>query len=89
VPCMDEMVDIIDHANAMKINKELIMLQGVHFLLTYMCNFECDHCLVYSGPKAPGTFTLSQIKDVIDEMTKIDTAEWVYFEGGEPFLYYQ
>jgi hypothetical protein len=64
------------------------MLQGVHFLLTYMCNFECDHCFVYSGPKAPGTFTLSQIRDVIDEMTKIDTAEWVYFEGGEPFLFY-
>ncbi len=64
------------------------MLQGVHFLLTYMCNFECDHCFVYSGPKAPGTFTLDQIKDVIDEMTKIDTAEWVYFEGGEPFLFY-
>ncbi|MDH4211694.1 MAG: radical SAM protein [candidate division WOR-3 bacterium] len=64
------------------------MLQGVHFLLTYMCNFECDHCFVYSGPKAPGTFTLNQIRDVIDEMTKIDTAEWVYFEGGEPFLFY-
>lgn len=64
------------------------MLQGVHFLLTYMCNFECDHCFVYSGPSAPGTFTLNQMKDVIDEMTNIDTAEWVYFEGGEPFLFY-
>ena len=64
------------------------MLQGVHFLLTYMCNFECDHCFVYSGPSAPGTFTLKQIRDVIDEFAKIDTAEWVYFEGGEPFLFY-
>ncbi len=64
------------------------MLQGVHFLLTYMCNFECDHCFVYSGPKAPGTFTIKQIKDVLDEFIKIESAEWVYFEGGEPFLYY-
>lgn len=64
------------------------MLQGVHFLLTYMCNLECDHCFVYSGPKARGTFTIKQIRNVIDELTKIDTAEWVYFEGGEPFLFY-
>lgn len=64
------------------------MLQGVHFLLTYMCNFECDHCFVYSGPKAPGTFTLKQLENVIEEFTKIDSAEWVYFEGGEPFLFY-
>lgn len=64
------------------------MLQGVHFLLTYMCNFECDHCFVYSSPKAPGTFTVSQIRKVIDEMTRIETAESVFFEGGEPFLFY-
>lgn len=64
------------------------MLKSVHFLLTYMCNFECDHCFVYSGPKAPGTFTIRQIKDVIDEFIKIDTAKSVCFEGGEPFLFY-
>lgn len=64
------------------------MLQGVHFLLTYMCNFECDHCFVYSGPYAQGTFTIKQIKAVIDELTTIKTVDWVYFEGGEPFLFY-
>jgi len=64
------------------------MLQGVHFLLTYMCNLECDHCFVYSGPDAQGTFTIKQIRNVIDELTKINTVEWVYFEGGEPFLFY-
>jgi hypothetical protein len=69
-------------------HKESTMLQGAHFLLTYMCNLECDHCFVYSGPNAQGTFTLRQIKTVIDELTKIKTAEWVYFEGGEPFLFY-
>ena len=64
------------------------MLTGVHFLLTYMCNRECDHCFVYSGPQAKGTFTLSQIKKVFNELHKIGTIEWVYFEGGEPFLFY-
>jgi len=64
------------------------MLKGLHFLLAYMCNSECDHCFVYSGPDAKGTFTLSQIRKVLDEATKIGTIEWIYFEGGEPFLFY-
>ena len=64
------------------------MLTGVHFLLTYTCNMECDHCFVYSSPKAKGTFTLNQIRKVLDELIKIGTIEWVYFEGGEPFMFY-
>ena len=64
------------------------MLKGIHFLLTYTCNYECDHCFLYCSPNSKGTFTLTQIKKVIDEAVKIDTIEWVYFEGGEPFLYY-
>ena len=64
------------------------MLTGLHFLLTYMCNLECDHCFVYSGPSAPGTFTSKQIHKLLGEATKIGTIEWIYFEGGEPFLFY-
>lgn len=64
------------------------MLKGIHFLLSYKCDSECDHCFVYSSPQAKGTFTLNQIKRVFDELTKIQTIEWVYFEGGEPFLFY-
>ncbi len=64
------------------------MLTGIHFLLTYRCIFECDHCFLYCGPHAKGTFTLEQIRNAFDEMIKIGTIEWVYFEGGEPFLYY-
>jgi len=64
------------------------MLTGVHFLLSYACNMECDHCFVYSGPNAKGTFTLNQIRIALDELVKIGTIEWVYFEGGEPFMFY-
>ena len=64
------------------------MLTGIHFLLTYMCNSECDHCFVYSGPSAKGTFTLSQIRKALDEAAKIGTIRRIYFEGGEPFLFY-
>jgi hypothetical protein len=64
------------------------MLTGIHFLLSYKCDSECDHCFVYSGPQAKGTFTLDQMNRVFDELAKIETIEWVYFEGGEPFLFY-
>jgi hypothetical protein len=64
------------------------MLTGIHFLLSYKCDSECDHCFVYSSPRAKGTFTLDQMKRVFDELPKIKTIEWVYFEGGEPFLFY-
>lgn len=64
------------------------MLTGLHFLITYTCNLECDHCFLYSGPKAQGTFTLNQIQQLLDEAIKIGTVERIYFEGGEPFLYY-
>ncbi len=61
---------------------------GIHFLLTYTCSMECDHCYVYSSPYAKGTFTINKIKETLDELIKIGTIEWVYFEGGEPFLFY-
>lgn len=64
------------------------MLTGIHLLLTYKCNLECDHCFLYSGPNAEGTLTLPQIRQVLDESRRIGTVEWIYFEGGEPFLFY-
>ena len=64
------------------------MLKGIHFLLTYTCNYACDHCFLYCSPSTKGTFTLEQIRVVLNEAKKIGTIEWIYFEGGEPFLYY-
>jgi MoaA/NifB/PqqE/SkfB family radical SAM enzyme len=64
------------------------MLSGIHFLLTYECNYECDHCFLYCGPKSTGTFKIKQIRDVLEDALSIKTLEWIYFEGGEPFLYY-
>jgi hypothetical protein len=64
------------------------MLTGLHLLLTYTCNFECDHCFLFCGPHAEGTFTLRQIEAVLGEAKKMGTVDFVYFEGGEPFLYY-
>jgi hypothetical protein len=64
------------------------MLTGIHFLLSYKCDSECDHCFVYGSPQAKGTFTLNQMKRIFDELAEIQTIKSVYFEGGEPFLFY-
>jgi hypothetical protein len=64
------------------------MLKGIHFLLTYTCTYQCDHCFLHCGPDASGTFTLEQLRAVFQEIQKIGTIGMVYFEGGEPFLYY-
>jgi hypothetical protein len=65
-----------------------IQLSGIHILLTYTCNYECDHCFVWSGPFREGTLTLDQIDDVLAQSAEMGTVEWIYFEGGEPFLYH-
>ncbi|GAB4504144.1 MAG: radical SAM protein [Anaerolineales bacterium] len=62
-------------------------LTGLHILLTYQCTFECDHCFVWGSPWQSGTFTLEQIGKVL-EQAKTAGVESIYFEGGEPFLYY-
>lgn len=57
-------------------------------LLTYKCNFECDHCFVYSHPDAKGVMKISDIREILKEAEKIGNIELIYFEGGEPVLYY-
>lgn len=63
-------------------------LTGLHILLTYRCTFECDHCFVWSSPSARGTMTLTQLRDVLDQAVSLGSISQIYFEGGEPFLYY-
>lgn len=63
-------------------------LTGLHLLLTYQCNFECDHCFLWGGPNQTGTMTIEQIDEIIQQAKHHKSIEWIYFEGGEPFLYY-
>ena len=41
------------------------MLKGIHFLLTYQCLYECDHCFLYCGPRMSGTFTIEQVEEAL------------------------
>lgn len=61
---------------------------GLHLLLTYQCNRECDHCFVYGSPWQQGTMSLRDIRYILKQADLMESIDTIYFEGGEPFLYY-
>ena len=63
-------------------------LSGIHFLLSYQCTHECDHCFLWGSPMAGGVITLAQVREVLRQAQALGTIEMVFFEGGEPFLFY-
>jgi len=62
-------------------------LSGLHILLTYQCTYECDHCFVWGSPWQTGTLTFSQIEQILEQAKEAGVTS-IYFEGGEPFMYY-
>lgn len=71
-----------------RIEETRAVIRGLHFLLTYGCTYECDHCFLHCSPRSGGTFTLAQIEAVLHEAAGLKSVKSVSFEGGEPFLYY-
>ncbi len=63
------------------------MLKGLHFLLTYKCLYECDHCFLYCGSNMEGTFTIEQVEKAIVQGIEAGIGS-ICIEGGEPFLFY-
>ncbi len=63
-------------------------ISGIHLLLTYKCNSACDHCFVYACPQAKGVMKISDVREILNEAQKAGCVDMVFFEGGEPFLYY-
>jgi uncharacterized Fe-S radical SAM superfamily protein PflX len=68
--------------------EEVMKITGLHLLLTYQCTFECDHCFVWGSPRQSGVMTLQDIRRILTQGQELGTVESIYFEGGEPFLYY-
>jgi hypothetical protein len=65
----------------------MIQLTGLHLLLTYRCTFACDHCFVWGNPWQNGVMTIDDIRIILNQ-AKQAGVESIYFEGGEPFLYF-
>jgi hypothetical protein len=63
-------------------------LTGLHLVLTYQCTFECDHCFVWGSPWQNGVMTLETIECILHQGKIMGNVDSIYFEGGEPFLYY-
>lgn len=63
-------------------------LTGLHLLLTYTCTYECDHCFVWGSARQTGVMKIEQIQAILKQAREMESIKWVYFEGGEPFLYY-
>jgi hypothetical protein len=64
------------------------VLSGVHILLSYACTFECDHCFLHCSPGAGGTFSFAQIKKLLEQTKQVESVKMIFFEGGEPFLFF-
>jgi MoaA/NifB/PqqE/SkfB family radical SAM enzyme len=62
-------------------------LTGLHILLTYQCTFECEHCFVWGSPRQKGALTLEQVQEILTQAQDAGVQS-IYFEGGEPFLFY-
>jgi MoaA/NifB/PqqE/SkfB family radical SAM enzyme len=65
-----------------------MIITGLHLLWSYKCIYECDHCFAWGSPHQEGTFTLHELVEIFEQAEELGTIEWIYFEGGEPFLYY-
>lgn len=65
----------------------MIEPSSIHFLLTYRCLLSCDHCFVWGDPSADAVFTLEKLERALGQVSQVPSVKWIYFEGGEPFLY--
>jgi hypothetical protein len=63
-------------------------LEAVHLLMTYRCERECDHCFVWAGPCQELSMSIGLIRHLLSQAKEVDGVRMIYFEGGEPFMYY-
>jgi len=64
-----------------------MQLSGLHLLLTYRCTLECDHCFVWGTPRQTGVLAMDDVARILEQAREAGIKS-IYFEGGEPFLYY-
>ena len=63
------------------------VLTGLQLLLTYTCLYECDHCFLYCGPRAQGTFTVDQLELAVTQIgAPTPEVDSLYFMRRSPPL---
>ncbi len=63
-------------------------LTGVHFLITYGCSAECDHCFIWGTPRKQAAMTADSVDAFLDQVVSLGTVTGVCAEGGESFTRY-
>ena len=58
------------------------VLTGIHILLTLKCTNECDHCFLHCSPSREATFTIGQLRSLIDQIKQLGTVTIVSPVGG-------
>ncbi|TJX12833.1 radical SAM protein [Tissierella creatinini] len=62
---------------------------SLNLILTYKCNYECDHCISNCSPSREETMKIYQAKEYIDKVVSTTNVNQIGYTGGEPFLYYE
>ncbi|MCD6498023.1 MAG: radical SAM protein [Deltaproteobacteria bacterium] len=63
-------------------------LDAIHLVLTYRCTNQCRHCFCFGAPGNRQVFSFAQVERYIEQIAKVPGIQWVFFEGGEPFVYF-
>ena len=63
-------------------------LTSIHFLITYGCSAECDHCFIWGTPRRSAAMTIEQVDQFLDQVKEVGTVTGVCAEGGESFTQY-
>jgi len=59
-----------DEGSASILRVMIPSLSAIHFLITYGCSAECDHCFIWGAPRRSAAMTVEIIDDFLgpDEM---------------------
>jgi pyruvate-formate lyase-activating enzyme len=72
---------------ATRVLPRTLTLNTLTLLVTYRCNYNCDHCVFRSGPHRTEVMDEALARRAIAEAQRlVPTLELVTFSGGEPFL---
>jgi hypothetical protein len=63
-------------------------LAAIHFLITYGCSAECDHCFIWGTPRRSAAMTADQVDVFLDQVRMVESIKGVCAEGGESFTRY-
>ncbi len=64
-------------------------LRAIHFLISYGCSSECDHCFVWATPRRLAGMTAEQVDEFLEQIASLGMVTEVCGEGGESFTRYQ